>query len=418
MLILSSALCCCLGIRPLGPFDSRVASYIHIGGKYWFITTNTTYVPPPLADLDALRLRHDMRWGPDDPTCWPQFYSPRYCHFGTILQCPTTSDANNIIWWNPTCQDVVSLGSGQTFTCGLGKHSETKTTAIICVVQELFHRCIWYSQSLDGLGKQPKATRIIQLLVESLSLGLERLRSIPATGACPDRRGCQPDAEIGDKIRVFTYDPAVAQLYYWARLLFWFICPLTLETLNDVKILRMVAPHDPGELLELVVVEGFDPIPASLALEQRMECLHARTSTLPWYRNPLKLGQTAELMDASSVSGSHSGKTGRSKNTPTSRVRPYKLPKSNLPEERDKYTHLDDEYIVSAIPLWAGALAAVRREQPPLCGTYPQNLYTFPEPALLVNSAQRDTNFYFYQLIHLLYRMVDVQASQKPLSPA
>jgi 3-hydroxy-3-methylglutaryl CoA synthase len=38
--------------------------------------------------------------------------------------------------------------------------------------------------------------------------------------------------DIGDKIGVFTYGPAIAQLYYQARL-----HSLTLETLNDVKIL-------------------------------------------------------------------------------------------------------------------------------------------------------------------------------------
>ncbi|KAF8135940.1 hypothetical protein K438DRAFT_1997068 [Mycena galopus ATCC 62051] len=437
--------------RCLGPFDGRVASYIHIGGKLCFITTNTTYVPRPPADSDTLCLRRDMRWGPDDPTCWPQFYSPTYCHFGTIPRRPTTSDANDIIWWNPTFQDFVSLESDRTLTRGLGKLSQTKTAAIIRVVQGLLHRCTWYSLSSDGPEKEPEATRIIKLLVDSLRLALERLRSIPATYermllgvaniqraylelhglleymtvykpwmCCPDRRGGQPDAETGDKIGVFTYDPAVAQLYYRARLPFWFIRPLTSETLNDVKILRVVAPHDPGESLELAVVEGFAPIPAGLTLEQRMESLHARTSTLPWYRNPFKLGQTADPMDISSVSGSQSGQTRKSKNRPTSRVKPYRPPKTSSSEERDKYTHFDHEYMASAIPLWAGALAAVNREQSPLCSPYPRNLYAFPEPALLVNSIQLDTHFYCYELIRdaLLYRMGDVQASQEPLSPA
>lgn len=303
-----------------------------------------------------------MRWGPDDPTCWPQFYSPTYCHFGTIPRRPTTSDANDIIWWNPTSRDFVSPESQRTLTRGLGKLSQTKTTAIIDVVQGLLHRCKWYSQSFEGPEKESEATRIIKLLVDSLSLALERLRSIPATYermvlgvtniqraylelyglleymtvyrpwmCSPDRRGGQPDAEIGDKIGVFTFDPTVAQLYYRARLPCWFIRPLTPETLNDVKILRVVAPHDPGESLELAVVEGFDPIPAGLTLEQRMESLHARTRTLPWYRNPFKLGQTAQPMDVSSVSGSHSGRKGRSNNTPTSRIQPCELCYSHSP---------------------------------------------------------------------------------------
>lgn len=76
--------------------------------------------------------------------------------------------------------------------------------------------------------------------------------------------------------------------------------------------------------------------------------------------------------------------------------------------------------MASAIPLWAGALAAVNKEQPPLCGASLRNLYAFPEPALLVNSNQRNVYFYSYQLIRdaLLYRMGDAQASQESLSPA
>lgn len=284
------------------------------------------------------------------------------------------------MWWTPTSGDFVSPESDRTLTRGLGKLSAIKTTAITRVVQGLLVRCTSYSQPVDRHQKDPEATGLIKLLMDSLRLALERLRSIPATYermvlgvvniqraylelhglleymtvykpwmSTSERLGGQPDYETSDKIGVFTYDPAVAQFYHRARLPFWFIRPLTSETLHDVKILRVVAPCEPGESLELAVVEGFDPIPAGLTLEQRMETLHARTSTLPWYKNPFKQGQAANPMDTPSVSGLASGRIGKSKNTRMARVRPCELYCSNSPHEQiltaDRYT-AEDGFII------------------------------------------------------------------------
>ena len=67
-------------------------------------------------------LRSDFRYGPDDPTLWPQPYLVQYPHLGAIPRRP--EDPNHplsIMWWNPTQDDFKPLEND--FMEGLGQLS-------------------------------------------------------------------------------------------------------------------------------------------------------------------------------------------------------------------------------------------------------------------------------------------------------
>ncbi|KAK6985127.1 hypothetical protein R3P38DRAFT_3230787 [Favolaschia claudopus] len=440
--------------RSLGPFDGNVAAFVRLEGILHFITTNATYVPRPPSHLDRPCLRRDMRWGPDDPTLWPQLHSEVYCHLGSIPRRPQTSASiSDIMWWSPSSDDFVSPNSDRTLTLGLGKLDQTKITEITQAVRSLLKLCTRYLEfaSSDDI----KSTAILKRLVDSLNLALDRLRSIPATYERlvsdvaniqrtylevsgfldymilfrpwmheSDRRGGCPGPDVGDRIGVFTKDPAIAQRYHRARLPYWLIRPLTSVTLDGVKILRVVALLEPGDFLELGRADRFCVLPTGLTVEERVGNLHAQTTVLPWYRNPYKpqpssLPSQTIYPEPSFQSSRPSARAKHTNNKSKLRLHPY-MREQNKSDERDKYSHFDHEYMADPIPSWASALAAVDRSQQSHHTSPSRNQYAFPESALLANSTQRDLYFRSYQHIRdaLLYRIGDVDAPPDPLSPA
>jgi hypothetical protein len=57
---------------------------------------------PSMQDTEV-KLRADIRYGPDDPTLWPQPWVGSYCHLGAILRMPNDpNDILSIMWWDPT----------------------------------------------------------------------------------------------------------------------------------------------------------------------------------------------------------------------------------------------------------------------------------------------------------------------------
>lgn len=92
---------------PLGPFDGRVAAVVE---DFVCTTPNQTRIFLPSMRKAEVRLRADARYGPDDPTLWPQPWVERYCHLGAIPRKPDDpNDPLSIMWWDPTCDDFKSL---------------------------------------------------------------------------------------------------------------------------------------------------------------------------------------------------------------------------------------------------------------------------------------------------------------------
>jgi hypothetical protein len=320
-----------------------------------FVTSNAHYIPALAPSLpDKLFLRQDMRYGPDDPTLWPQEYSDNFCHMGAIPRKPTTEkgkQALGIMWWNPERTDFVCPTSGMTVTRGLGKLSHRQCTRLAELVNGLLDQYKTYAASLAAPAK---TIALFPQLNQNLVLGLERLQSVPSTFermtvevTCLQRsylelqgllaymtvykpRMEDPDAQPGlpdDCIGVFTSDPKVAQQFCAARLPYWFLRPLS--TFHHENILRVVTPLDPAQFLDLEPAPGYDPISVGLNIEQRMRSLHLCTGNTPWYKNPFSLSQPSVWLPQNAVAGpSHAQGQGsnrsREPDRNTNRVSPCK----------------------------------------------------------------------------------------------
>ena len=70
-------------------------------------TPNQTRIFLPSMQQIELKLRADVRYGPDDPTLWPE----QYCHLGAIPKKPDDpNDPFLIMWSDPTRDDFKSFG--------------------------------------------------------------------------------------------------------------------------------------------------------------------------------------------------------------------------------------------------------------------------------------------------------------------
>ncbi|KAJ7868431.1 hypothetical protein B0H13DRAFT_1635742 [Mycena leptocephala] len=414
-----------------------------------FVTSNARYIPALAPSLpDKLFLRRDMRYGPDDPTLWPQQYSDIFCHMGAIPRKPTTEKGKQtlgIMWWNPERADFVCPTSGMTVTRGLGKLSHCQCIRLAELVNRLLDQYRTYAASLAAPAK---TIALFPQLTQNLILGLERLQSVPSTFermivevTCLQRsylelqglltymtiykpRMEDPDAELGlpdDCMGVFTSDPKVAQQFRAARLPYWFLRPLS--AFHQENILRVVTPLDPAQFLDLEPAPGIPPFLRCIFVPEtprgtktRSVCrdppsrCHKTRCTLKVSAPIGRMSRTATAIGCRHVSKNRSLST-----------KALHGPNPNAQVERDKFVLFDSPDMPIAIDRWAQALSTVDRTKPPSCGLSIQNVYVLPEPALLVSpkdDARRQLFLYHYQLIRdaLLYRLGVPSDPHRPLS--
>lgn len=319
---------------PLGPFDGRVAAHVISQRSACFITTNAVYVPALPDRLTSangtssdLHLRQDMRWGPDDPTVWPQEYVETYGHLCCIPRRPRTQQQlaeQGIMWWSPAREDFVSPATGRTLTRGLGKLSQAKVSALSPLVHGLLQKCKEYLQSHPSPAHAPA---LLKLLMTELEFALDRLSSIPVTydrmvlgvravqrcwleisgfmqymTICKPRMD-DPDAVAerpNDYVGAFTANPEFAQRLQRGGIPYWLLRPLT--AFHEENILKVVQPWDPADYLEMAPAPDYPAIPAGHSLEERMGAIHYGYRTQPWYTNPLKIAVSPPSVMPSVVS--------------------------------------------------------------------------------------------------------------------
>ncbi|KAJ7704529.1 hypothetical protein B0H17DRAFT_1326635 [Mycena rosella] len=441
----------------LGAFDGRVAAHVRTtSGLASFVTSNARYIPgfPPRSD--KIILREDMRFGPDNPTVYPQEYVEAFCHLAAIPR-KNHKDVPVAMWWNATRNDFLSPETGRSLIRGLGKLDPACFALLSIPSHQLMEECLAYGQNLIPPAR---LNPVFPGLIQTLRLGLERLCTLPSTYPqmvlgvtnvqhvylellglfrymtvyAPrindvNASGGLPDNCMG----AFTSDLKVAQQFHLARLPYWFVRPLS--AFHDTNILRVVYPRDPELEIELKFEPGAPSITVGVKAEDRIRALSRCTQTLPWYQHPFEAaGPAAEAPSlqqqtppdtSPAVAGPSAlpmAGSSRSRGTVSSRpaVQDRKAqahPSGAKPKpkrqtgptkvQRDKYILLVNPQMPPAFENWSRALSQVSRTQTPNSQAH---YYIYPEPALLLtpeDEGRRWQFFHHYSLLRdaLLYRL-------------
>jgi len=105
---------------------------------------------PPIQKREVF-LRADFRYGPDDPTLWPQPWIQVYCHLPAIPRRPEDpNDPLALMWWDPTRDDFETYDAG--LVDGLGELARDKFLLLQAMMMSLESR-------IDSYQEIPPKTR-------------------------------------------------------------------------------------------------------------------------------------------------------------------------------------------------------------------------------------------------------------------
>jgi len=228
-----------------------------------------------------VKLRADVRYGPDDPTLWPQPWVGTYCHLGAIPRKPDDpNDTLSIMWWDLTRDDFESFGG--SLVDGLGELSRSKLSSLRKMMAGMEVRIEDHKRAF------PKTNKLVLVLVRLTQDSFTRLASLKTTFTemrvgvsefqryylelygCldyleiyhPRMEGLTPAAEsVANCMGAITNLPNVVQNFYTAGLPVWFLRPSTFwDSPVRCNILETVTPLDPADVL--CVGEHYPPFPA------------------------------------------------------------------------------------------------------------------------------------------------------------
>jgi len=230
-----------------------------------------------------VKLRADIRYGPDNPTLWPQPWIEMDCHLGAIPRKPDDpNDRLSIMWWDPTPDDFKYFGG--SLVDGLGKLSGSKLLSLQKMMSSM------ESRIEDHRKAFPNPNRLLLLLVRDMQDAFTRLDSLKTTFiemrvgvaqfqhyyleiyGCldyieiykPRMDGARPAAEsVVNCMGAISNIPHIVQDFYTAGLPVWFLRP-SAAWYSPVRvkcnILEIVTPLNPANVL--CVTEHYPPFPA------------------------------------------------------------------------------------------------------------------------------------------------------------
>lgn len=233
-------------------------------------TPNQHRIPLPPIQRREVHLRADFRYGPDDPTLWPQPWIAVHCHLGAIPRKPDDpDDPLSIMWWDPTRDDFKSLDG--SLVDGLGELSSPKFLSLQAMVRNLESRLDDYKKTSQ------KPNELLLVLVKAMQDACTRLGSLKTTfsemrfGVTEfqryylEVRGCLDYLEIykprldGQKpaadtvancVGAFTNVARVVQDFHTAGLPVWFLRPSKIwDSPVKCNILEVVTPLNPADIL-------------------------------------------------------------------------------------------------------------------------------------------------------------------------
>lgn len=311
----------CNPASPLTPFDGNVGAFAHLGAEHYFITTNADFVPAipwPLKESHSVYLRMDMRYGPDDPTLWPQEYTPQYPHMAFISKKGARPELD-IMWYNPTKQDFVV---GSAITRGLGRLSLRIFSALLPPLNDLVRRC-------TELQLKKTLAPIFAQVMQHLTLLIEQLQCLPTTFpkmlfalTSFQRAFLELDAlyefetvyehkmkfyigpsatgrALAKCVGAFTTIPSYTQLLWAAGIPVWLVRPV--EVFDIENILKVVPLQEPrfGLADDAAHGEGAPPaLYSGLNTRDKIKAIHEAAVHTPWYRNPFETGFNRESSPA------------------------------------------------------------------------------------------------------------------------
>lgn len=262
---------------PLGPFDGRVAAVVT---DFVCRTPNQDRIFLPPIQKREVHLRADLRYGPDDPSLWPQPWIEGYCHLGAIPRKPDDpNDSLSIMWWNPTRDDFKSFDGG--LVDGLGELSRSRLFSLKALMMVLESRIEDYRKTA------PKPNNLLLSLLKAMQDAYIHLASLKTTffemrfGVTEfqryyvELRGCldylelykprmdgqKPAAEtVANCVGAFTNIARVVQDFHTAGLPIWFLQPTTIwDSPCECNIVEIVTPLNPSDIL--CVSQHDPPIP-------------------------------------------------------------------------------------------------------------------------------------------------------------
>jgi hypothetical protein len=267
-----------ISLVPLGPFDGRVAAVVE---DYICTTPNQTCIFLPSFQKTDLKLRADVRYGPDDPMLWPQPWVDKYCHLGAIPRKPDDpNDPLSIMWWDPTCDDFKSFGG--SLVDGIGELSGLRLLSLRNMLSSMEGRIEDHKRAFPNPNKhllmlvramQDSFARIdsLKTTFNEMKVGVtEFQRHYLETYGCldyleiyfPRMNGTKPAAEsVMNCIGAITNNPLTVQHFYAAGLPVWFLRPSTFwDTPARCNVLETVTPLVPADLL--CVEDHYPPFPS------------------------------------------------------------------------------------------------------------------------------------------------------------
>jgi len=306
-------------IAPLGPFDGKAAAIIK---AFLYTTPNQDVIWALGSTRDGVYLCADLRYGPHDPTLWPQLYVPDLCHLGAIPSKPNMDldDPLLIMWWNPTHGDFISSEFG--VLDGLGKLSNARYAQLQTMMRAMVDRVNEYRRN------HPKPNNWVFALERMLVDACTRLGHLSTTftqmvlGVTDFQRyylelrglldyleiyllhmcGIRPAVTKAEKcVGAITVSPRVVQDFVTAGLPVWFVQPCKTGPF-PYKVRNVVTPFEPSNFLCLdkhnppfpVIYDGDSDV------RDKYDALHHFAQTLSLFKDPFQIELSSNTQPSSS----------------------------------------------------------------------------------------------------------------------
>jgi hypothetical protein len=368
-------------------------------------------------------LRSDFRYGPDDPTLWPQPFLFEYPHLGAIPRRPENpNDPLSLMWWNPTRSEFFLLENG--VLDGIGQLSTSKYWAFQDMSKGLKER-------VEKYGKKSTPNSLLSLLVRSMDDALVRMGSLKSPFGLmwfkitefqrlyleiyalldylevyqPRMDGIQPPATtVANCIGAFTNVPQIAQYFHRAGLPIWFLHPWKTGPF-PYNVLTVVSPLDPADSLCITLHDPPFPViyRGFMNAREKHDAIHRFSRKWLVFKDPFHDEPPSKEQEP------------KKHVTPGASCEPFPCHRSPLfyscfqaskPQitpaaGRNKYLPLSSPLSPFSVPAWSAGLQAV--DQSPTLLVAASKIsnhfghYAFPDPGLFVSPASDEKKARFIE---------------------